>query len=170
MKKKKNAARGFTLIELLVSSGLFLVLVALASGTFVNTLRTQRTVVGLAEGMNNAAFAIEQIAREARVGFNFESASPDTITFTNADGEDVSYSRIVVDGVGAIGRCVGAGCSTYTPMTSPAIDIESLEFVLQGANRGDGLPPRVTILITVRGEKDIRVNLQTTVSSRILDT
>lgn len=161
---------GFTLIELVVSAGLFLILVGLAAGTFVNTLRAQRAVVGLTEDMNNAAFVIEQIAREVRVGFDFESAASDTLTFTNADGDDVSYGLIAVDGTTGIGRCVGTGCGNYDPLTSPGVEIERLEFVLRGAERGDGFPPRVTILVTVRGEKDIRVNLQTTISSRILDT
>lgn len=158
---RNSRSRGFTIIELLVSTGLFVVLVSLASGAFIQALRTQRIVTNLSISMNDVSFVIEQIAREVRIGLNF-SGGGNTLSFTNSDNNLVSYSLI---GNG-IQRCEG-GCKI---ITSPDVKIDRLEFIVKGQNSGDGLPPRVTILISVVGEKDIRVYLQTTISSRILDT
>ncbi len=169
-----NNKSGFTLLELLIASSIFLILIALASGTFIQTLRTQRIITNLTESMNNAAFTIEQIAREVRLGFNFNdrTGEVDTLTFTNSDGDDISYKLITYNGGESrgIGRCTGSGCTDYAPITSPDVYVEKMSFVLKGAERGDGFPPRITILITVKGEKDIRVSLQTTISSRVIDS
>ncbi len=163
---------GFTLVELLVASSIFLILISLAAGAFINTLRTSRVISDLAESMSNSSFVLEQIAREVRFGFDFQPTSGeiDTLTFTNSDGELVSYTLITSGSYAGIGRCVGIGCRNHELITSPDVYIENFKFILFGTERGDGFPPRVTILITVRGEKDIRVNLQTTISSRIIDT
>ena len=157
-----RSGAGFTLVELLISSGIFVILISLASGAFINALRTQRIITSLSEDMNNVSFTIEQIAREVRVGFLF-SGGGDTLRFTNSDAVNVSYSL----SDGGIERCEENDCSI---ITAPDVEVESLEFILQGENQGDGEPPRVTILITVVGEKDIKVNMQTTISSRNLDS
>lgn len=153
---------GFTIVELLVSTGLFVILVSLASSSFIQALRTQRIVTNLSISMNDASFVIEQIAREVRVGFNFNGGGS-TFNFTNPGGYSVSYS---LSGTG-IWRCEGGSCDI---ITSPDVKIDNLGFILQGNAPGDGEPPRVTILISIVGEKEIKVHLQTTISSRILDT
>ena len=153
--------RGFTIVELLVSMGLFVVLVSLASGSFIQALRTQRIVTNLSISMNDASFVVEQIAREVRVSFNFNGGGS-TFNFTNPEGNSVSYS-LINEG---IQRCEG-GCEI---ITSPDVKIDNLEFILRGNAPTDGKPPRVTILVSIVGEKEIRVHLQTTISSRILDT
>jgi len=160
---RSSRSKGFTIIELIVSTGLFVVLVALASGSFIQALRTQRIVTSLSISMNDASFVIEQIAREVRVGFNF-SGGGNTLSFNDSVGNLVSYK---LSGT-SIERCEG-GCSGNI-ITSPDVKIDNLEFIVQGNASGDGEPPRVTILLSVIGEKDIRVHLQTTISSRILDT
>jgi len=158
----QKSGAGFTLIELLISSGIFVILISLASGAFINALRTQRIITNLSENMNNVSFAMEEIAREVRVGFLF-SKSGDTLKFTNSSGADVSYG--LVDG--GIERCENNECSR---ITAEDVKIDNLQFILQGEGQGDGEAPRVTMLITVVGEKDIRVNLETTISSRNIDS
>ena len=169
---KKNS--GVTLIELLVSSSLFIVLVALASSTFIQALRTQRTVTNLSDSLNNISFATEKMAREVRTGFNFQGGNGEvsTLSFTNSEGDNVNYRMITFSGTSGIGECIGT-CSSdsdFSPITSNQVNIDSLSFLLQGTQSGDGAPPRVTFLVSVAGEKDIRVNLQTTISSRIVDS
>ena len=168
-KRKDNTAtrnlrsNGFTMIELLVSTGLFVVLISIASGSFIQALRTQRIVTNLSISMNDASFVIEQIAREIRVGFNFSTTNNGkNIKFNDPSGKLVEY-RFVNEG---IERCEG-GCKI---ITSPDVRIDNLKFILKGNASGDGLPPRVTILISVIGDKEIKIHLQTTISSRILDT
>ena len=158
-----NKEGGFTLIELLIASGVFIILVSLASGAFIQTLRTQRVVTNLSASMNNVSFTMEQIAREVRTGFSFNTVGDSELNFTNSSAESVSYE--VVEG--GIQRCADGNCKI---LTAPDVNIDKMEFILQGASSGDNEPPRVTILFSVVGEKDIRVNMQTTISSRILDT
>jgi len=160
---KGKRQKGFTITELIISSGLFVVLISLASGAFIQSLRTQRIVTNLSASMNDVAFVTEQISREIRTGFGFTSGG-DSLSFTNARGESVTYSA---DG-SKIRRREGAG--EWKNLTGDGVNIDNLEFILQGESSGDGEPPRITILMSVLGEKEIRVNLQTTVSSRILDT
>ena len=155
---------GFTLIELMIASGLFVILISIASGAFINTLRTQRIITNFSESMNNVSFAIEQIAREVRVGFQF-SGGGDTLQFINSSGVDVIY-RLSADN--EIERCENViNCE---PITVQNVNVDRLEFILQGEEADDGEPPRITILISVKGEKSININLQTTISSRILDS
>ena len=168
--EKENG--GFTLVELMIASGLFIILISIATGAFINTLRTQRIITNLSESLNNTSFAIEQIAREVRVGFGFESGGDeDTLQFFNSSGNEVIYSlKNNGDGNGdgqGIERCESGECRM---ITAPEVNISNLKFILQGDSEGDGEPPRVTILISVMGEKGIKVNMQTTISSRILDS
>jgi len=163
MKKQKGA----TIIELIISAGLFVILISLASTSFIQALRTQRIVTKLSASMNDVAFVTEKIAREVRVGFSI-SGGGGSMDFINPDGDRIHYKFI---GSG-IGRCVNACASdgTYKLLTSPDVEIDNLEFILQGTSSGDGEPPRVTIVTSIITENQIRINLQTTISSRILDT
>ena len=164
----KGKTRGFTLMELMIATSLFVILIAIASGAFINTLRAQRIITNLSESMNNVALAIEQIAREIRVGFSFEGGGK-ILEFINSSGNGVTYElRQQQDSDNSgIWRCEnGSDCEF---ITSPEVNIDRLEFILRG-NGSDREPPRVTILISVVGEKDIRVDLQTTISSRIIDS
>jgi len=165
----KKSGAGFTVMELLVSSSLFIILIAIASGAFIQTLRTQRTVTNLSASLNDVSFVIEQIAREVRTGSSFSgSASKDTLRFRDPDGIEIGYKHRGSQ----IGRCEGA-CSLdsdYDPLTAPDVNLSSATFILQGASSFDGEPPRVTILLSVEGESNIKINLQTTISARRLDT
>jgi len=68
---QKNNKKGFTLVEVLVAMGIFAIVVAIATGGFVNSLRTQRQVASLISAQSNASLVLEQIAREVRTGFLF---------------------------------------------------------------------------------------------------
>jgi len=165
--KKMKKQRGATIIELIISAGLFITLISLASVSFIQALRTQRIVTNLSASMNDVTFVMEQISREVRVGFSMNS-SGGSMDFINSDGDRIFYKFI---GSG-IGRCMNSCASDgdYKLLTSPDVEIDNLEFILQGTSSGDGESPRVTIIASIISESQIRVNLQTTISSRILDT
>lgn len=160
---------GFTLMELVVSFSIFIILVSLTTVTFAQTLKTQRIVSNLSVSMNNVSFVSEQMAREIRTGTEFNDADGEVLTlrFTNAKNEKVSYKKIN----NGIGRCIG-DCNTdsdYKTLTSPSIKINNLKFVLKGTKRGDNFAPRITILTGVAGPRDINVNLQITISARVIE-
>ena len=62
---------GFTLIELIVAFGIFVILIAVASGSFVRSLRIQRVSLQLMAVNDNMAITLEQMMREMRTGYNF---------------------------------------------------------------------------------------------------
>ncbi|MBU2101678.1 type II secretion system GspH family protein [Patescibacteria group bacterium] len=154
----KRRCDGFTIMELLVSMTVFLVVISIASGVFIQALRTQKTVSSLSEAMNNATLAIEQMSREVRTAFNIKLVSGGGLNFINASGRNVTYSL----GNGVIQRRVpGEGIKD---LTSPDINISSLQFI----SKSEANPPLITISIVVLAGKDIELQLQTTVSSRLL--
>src|SRR3989344_2588360 len=140
MKQPPKDNQGFTLMELLVAMTVFLTVMGLSSGIFMQTLRSQRTITSISESMNNTTLALEQIAREMRTGFNFENASEDRISFTDGYGDYVSY-RLISSGEGeaafrAIGRCSSfedVGCDNtddFDSITSSNVEIDGLKFSL----------------------------------------
>ncbi|MDP3953753.1 MAG: prepilin-type N-terminal cleavage/methylation domain-containing protein [bacterium] len=174
MKRITNNQSGFTLMELLVSMTIFLVVLGLSSGIFLQTLRSQRAVVGITEAMNNVTLALEQIAREARTGFAFESEGQlGELRFRNGFGNYVAYGLIGDIESGVIGRCESpgsAGCDLVDdlePITSADVKVDSLKFFLQNnANQ----PPLVTVAIGVELDKSAPpLVMQTSVSSRIIN-
>ncbi len=155
-----NMNKGFTVIELMVAVGLFIIVVGIASGTFVHSLRTQRNVAGLMAANDNASLTLEQMTREIRTGKNFSSTGS-RLTFTNYQNEPVSYT--LTD---------GAMYRNGAPLTSKNVLVPYLSFILLGEAPSDGKQTRVTILLGVsaRGRLESFITrLQTTVSPRILD-
>jgi len=69
--QKQKMQRGFTLIELIVAFGIFAILVTIASGSFVRSLRIQRVSLQLMAVNDNMAITLEQMTREMRTGYNF---------------------------------------------------------------------------------------------------
>ena len=173
MKNTVQNNRGFTLMELLVAMTVFLIVIGLSSGIFLQTLKTQRAITHMSENMNNITLAMEQIAREVRTGFEFSGAgSLDELEFRNGFGDYVTYTLIVDGEKGGVGRCESPQqgvCNTdqdFELITSPEVDIESLAFYAQNdASRS----PFVTVAAQVLIDRDATLTLQTSVSSRILD-
>lgn len=154
---------GFTVVELLVAITLFIVVVSIATGTFIQALRTQRSTVALIAVNSNAGLALEQISREIRTGRNF-SVSGGALNFTNAKNQSVSYRlndqalERVADGAAGL-------------ITSSNVAVAKLDFILSGESFTDGLPTKITVVLAVgaSGTAGNPINLQTTISSRILE-
>ncbi len=167
--RTKNKS-GFTIIELMVATSVFIILVALSTGVFVQTLRTQRTLSAVTAANESASQILEQVAREARTGYNFQASTADTLVFTStqANNQTVGYKLVG----SSVGRCLSvcAADSDYKAITSTDVKVEKLNFLYYGVNPADNAPPRVTILMTVGTSKDsasnIETNLETTVSAR----
>lgn len=193
MKGKEHTNRdAFTLAELLVAVGIFIVLVTIAVGVFIQSLKAQRVLAHTMAIHNNAGAALEQIAREIRTGYRFCAASRDVLTpgpcneetdmltFINYEGKEVTYALSVdvlgANPLGTLERTVTTPSGpTTAPITAPDVDISYLRFlVTQDGLSGTEMcaPWRIMIFMGVRST-DLSVTaretvLQTTMSSRIL--
>lgn len=172
---------GYTLIELLVAVGLFLVVISIATGGFVNALRTQRQSASLVLANSNVSLVLEQISREMRTGANFVCSDGTTgggepitcssgLTFINASGDDVSYCP---DGSGGIVRALSSNCLGGQKITSDGVQVNYLKFRIFGYTAADNFPARITISLGISpkgvGVSGNIMNLETTVSARFLD-
>jgi prepilin-type N-terminal cleavage/methylation domain-containing protein len=167
-KNLKLKTKGFTLIELLVAMSLFVVITSIATGNFIRSLRTQRATTGMMAINDNASLTLEQMMREIRTGSNFTTTGDSQLNFTNAAGQMVIYkleNEAIKRGVGVVAP---------EPITAANVKIRMLKFSLMGQNPGDGMPPRITISMSVgsnyRDLENVVTNIQTTVSARNIDT
>lgn len=152
--------KGFTIIELMVAMSLFVIVVGISSGVFIRSLRTQRALVSLMAANDNASQTLEQMTREIRIGTAF-SANGSRLSFTNADNESVAYDLVE-------GKMERNG----KVLTASNVLVKYLSFIVRGADEGDGVSTRVTILlgISARGKMESFITrLQTTVAARVLD-
>lgn len=178
---------GFTLAELVVAMGVFVVLVTIAVGVFVNAVRNQRRLTELMAVSNNAGGIVEQIAREARTGYRFcngtvpeqNPSAPcaldnvDTLSFTNYAGRVVHY---LVEN-GEVKRQVEGVDNNPVPLTAPEVEVTYLTFSVtqrgqDGVSANDVCVPwRITVVMGVLSRNpalaDRGIKLQTTISSRV---
>ncbi len=157
--KLRNNQEGFTLGELTVALSLFMIVIAIAMGTFIQSIRSERTIVSNTSMNNNIAQTLERISREVRTGYAFGNSTSSELKFVNARNDDVSYTLSDA----SIIRCLNSECS---PITSDDVFIDRLKFILSGINERDGLPPRVTISMGVVGINEAILDFQTTISAR----
>lgn len=161
----KSDKSGFTLVEFLVAAALFLVVVTVASGGFIQALRTQRNLVALMAVNDNASLSLEQMAREMRTGFGFSAAdNGGRIDFTNAAGIPVVYE---LDSEGGVVR-------NSQKITADNVRVKNLKFILRDCPPRVlplSCPRRITVSLNAVSEKydleNFAVNLQTTVSARL---
>ncbi len=175
---------GFTLVELMVAMGIFVVLMSIAAGGFINALRNQRLVMALMAANDNVSLTMEQMAREIRTGYNFSKISNEEFQFVNSYNQVIWYKL----NNGAIERGTESVIleRTYKKITADNVKIASFNVGICGKNIdsniildscGDGgvsYPPRITISFSITSsEPDIEklkifTNIQTTISSRVL--
>jgi prepilin-type N-terminal cleavage/methylation domain-containing protein len=171
--------KGFTLTELVVAMGVFLVAVTLAVGGFIRALKTQRIVNHLMSVNSNASIVLEQMVREFRTGHTattttFQSSlcssGADILEFINSKGNKVTYKA--EDGAIKKQECRGSDCTNinFLPLTAANVYVQRLCFIKTQTSSGD--PWRITFLLKISSPnpelQSNVINLQTTVSSRIL--
>jgi prepilin-type N-terminal cleavage/methylation domain-containing protein len=177
---KKN--QGFTLVELIVAIGIFLSVVAIASGIFIRSVRTQRFIGEIMAMNSNASLALEQIMREIRSGFDLEVTDSgstcgatlgDTLTFTRARNNATTTVIYRWDQAASdIERTEKIPPATILTTVLTAADVNVSRFCFSVSQIDPAAPWRLSLFLQV-GSRDNSlpgntVNLQTTVSARIL--
>lgn len=171
--KIKKLCGGFTLLELMVSLGIFSILMLLAVGGFIRSLRTERQTSSFTFVNSSLSEVIEQMTREIRTGKDFcangaSCQSSSILSFVNAKGNNVTYC---LDD-GGIKKDMGINCSLGQKITGEKVLVNYLNFIISNNQRSGDYPPRITILVGANPKNQeasfYKVNLETTVSSRRL--
>ncbi|MDP2676438.1 MAG: type II secretion system protein [bacterium] len=183
-KHQNGNTSGFTLIEMIVAIGIFTIAMLISTGAILSISAAQKRAAAIQNVQDNIRFALETMAKEARLGYSFHCGSAidevltdprdcggggPSFTFFNARGEVVSYQLRN----GQIERWSGPPDNTFFPVTSQNASIDRLDFYVFGSGVGDDVQPRVVITArgsaTVKGQS-ITIDLQTALSQRLLDS
>jgi len=159
---KKYTKKGFTLIEMLVGMAIFVILLSIVVGIFIQSIKNQRLISGLMMVNAEAGTVLEQMTREIRMGYKFKTTG-DSLSFKktkiNEDG-----TQIVED------KSYDISSAGISDLTSSNIEIKNGKFaVLQEKDCG---PWMITIVLQITKKNETDPNafsvIQTSVTSRIL--
>lgn len=152
--------RGYTLIELIIATGLFALIMLLASGAYLMMIGLQRQAQGIATGIDNLSFALETMTRDIRTGSAY-SCGPvldsgdcavsggSSFTFTpSGEGVGTGVTYELGSQSGPNGSTVGNITKDGAILTDPSVDITSLTFYVSGTSKSDNAQPHVTITIS----------------------
>jgi len=171
---------GFTLVELVVAIGIFIILMSIAAGGFIQMLRNQRIVASLMAANDNMSLILEIIGREIRTGYNFNKVSNTELEFVNAYDLKVKYRL----NEGAIEKGVEYfGITGYSKITADNVLISAFNINVCGKNingtalgdcgsGGNSYFPRITLGLSITSvEPDVKklnifTDIQATISAR----
>ncbi|MEX2090985.1 MAG: prepilin-type N-terminal cleavage/methylation domain-containing protein [Candidatus Paceibacterota bacterium] len=163
----KKSQSGFTIMEVLVTSAVFSIIALTVASIFVQTLALQRRASAAQKIQDNALFVLESMSRDIRVSLVADQESPDctatTLTINHPTKGDVIFRL----NNGAIEKSQAGG--SYVAISGSDVRFARFNFCITGSLSSDNLTPRIAILTTVEnvsGRETLKVNLQTTVSSR----
>ncbi len=159
------SSAGFTLVELLVAMTLFIAVIGISAGSFIQVLRSQRMIVALIAANNNAVLTLEEITREVRTGRDFKKDGDD-LSFSNARSESVVYHWNSTEN--SLEKSVNGGI--FSKLTADDVRVTRASFDIFQGDAESLFPPRITILLAVGAaglpfETPI-INLQMSASAR----
>lgn len=192
-----NAQRAFTLIELMVAVSIFAIVMLIGVGALLSLVETNRRAQAINSVMNNLNAAVESMSRSMRVGTTYYCSdssippSPTTLddaqdcpdpdeggillAFEPAEGDPSESNDQVVYRLNGtqLERSLFSGASnTWVALTAPEVSIDTFNFYVIGAPRGDGIQPRILMRIkgsaTVPGGKT-QFTIQSSIVQRLLD-
>lgn len=179
---------GFTLIEIIVATAIFSIAASAISAFFVTGIRGHRNAVAQQNLVDNTRFALEQMARQIRMAVRDETGacsgdaanrltfkvSGNSLTFLDYRNPSKCVRYELSGGKILMYPDLGSQPLLFRDISSDDINITKLEFLAQGGAASDGEQPRVTVALEaeagVSAESLSRIQLQTTVSARNLDT
>lgn len=158
---------GFTIVEVLVSSVIFSIIAMAVSSVFVEALNLQRRGAAAQKIQDNALFVLETMSRDIRVSVitNQESLN---CTATSLSITHPTKGAVIYRLNGDVVEKSESG-SSYVAISGSDVSFTRFNFCITGSLQNDNKTPRVAILSTVQnksGREILKVNLQTTVSSR----
>jgi len=167
MKKIFNTNRGFTLVELLVALTLFTFVVLAAVASLYSVNDASRKVTAMRGVLDNLNFAMESMSRTIRtsttivcggttkpVGATNNCPFPTgplsnriSVKSTLGVKADVEYRLNTTTHQVEKRVNEGSGYGNWIAITSPEINVQTLNFYVKGADTGDLFQPSVIIMI-----------------------
>jgi len=186
LRDKHIKDRGFTLIEMLVTMTVFSLILGAALAILTSAIRLQEYNLAYFKITDQTSYVLEYMSRQIRMARRDDA---DTCIGTNLrfKVQEIPGGATGLMFVDSIGHCKGyfldpsdKRLKEYDALRSPLIlaltpidiEISSLIFVPRGESGADGIQPRVTISMKVKGENQGSqpvANVQTTISTRNLD-
>lgn len=184
--KSRELQRGFTLVETIAAMGIFLVLMTILLGVFMNALSLERRALATQAALENARYTFEIMARAIRQANPQPPAPIDTVFFCSSEpgtclvfihqnaakGTMLYRFNSVTKKIEEWSTSTG---NVWVPITNSDVVVEQLNFYVSGNGPGnngqsDLQQPRVTIYARVSSVKNPSVvaTIQTTVSVRSL--
>lgn len=166
--------KGFTLIEMLIAISVFSIIIIVLVNIFLTGIHIQRKISASQDVRASAQFALEVMSREMRmmqdIGNEQKGNNDSDITFTNSQGEEITYCLS-----DSVGTCDSSGnylAKNNQVMTFSDIKIEELKFKVSNFSF-TALPflqPSIIIFIKAKSDNPkypSPISLQTTISPRI---
>jgi prepilin-type N-terminal cleavage/methylation domain-containing protein len=181
-KDKLQKSKAFTLVEILVAVAVFSIVVGIASGLFVSSIRAQRASLAQQELLDQTSYIMEYMGRAIRMAkkdmdgactgeAKLNYAKTDSgIMFKNYEDECQEFFREWDDDSEAYRlKEKKAGAENY--LTSPTLNVVSFEIADFGWTQLDSEQPRTTLFLEVEGvgtrpEERPATSIQTTISQR----
>ena len=182
---------------MMVSVAIFTVVMTIALGALLSMSESDRKAQTFKSVINNLNFSMDSMTRSIRTGQVYhcdiaqgtvssvrdckdisQGGPASSFAFKAADGTTVSYclyNNSILREITPAGSTPDTSCtaSGFGSITSPEVRIDALNFYVTGSTVGDGIQPKVTILIsgmvTVTATQTSTFNLQTSVTQRIYD-
>ncbi len=169
--------KGFTLIEMVVAVAVFTLVVTMASGLFISSLRVQRQSLAYQVVLDQTSYATEYMSRALRMAkkdiagdcisakLNYEGTREGKgLKFKNY--ENVCQEFFWDTDTNQLKEIKG-GEENF--LTSNDLQILAFNINLAGVSQYDDLQPRITILLDIKGKEQSNIKIQTTISQRNLD-
>ncbi len=175
--------KGFTLIEIMVAVSIFVIVMVISIGSVLSAVDADNKAEALSSVINNVNSSVESIVRDIRTGTNYSingmtSGSGNSITFTDSNGNVLTYALTTQGSVQSISRSI-LSLKQGTPfvpvagnITGPEVNISNFNIILTGGGTKDGQP---AILLQIRGSAGSgktlsKFNIETMITQRVLDT
>lgn len=187
----KKSDTGFTLIEMMVAVAIFSIVMLVAVGALLSIIDANRKARAVKSVVNNVSFAIESMARQARLGTRYHCRGAALkaldeplncsngvfFAFEHQFGDPTDVSDQYVYRYNAGGKYIEFsrdGGNTFIPLTAPnQVRIERFRVDVHGAENTDGEQPRAVFrirgVVHFNDRTETIFRLQTSVTQRILD-
>jgi len=143
--------KGFSLVELIVALGLFASIMTIATTAYLVMINANRNAQSISAGTNNLTYALENMARNIRIGTRYSCDTPQQFSFRDISGISTTYRRDASTNGYKIVRVVDGAPSD---LTDTLVDITNLTFTClgtapsAGGTGGDAVQAHVTIVVS----------------------